>query len=99
LRIVSIATVVFPVCLSQIINSLCPLPIGTIVSIAFIPVARGTFTDFLVITQGATFSIGNTVVVEIAHFPSIVVPSASTTLHRYSSPTLIEKTLPVDFTS
>jgi len=97
--IVSIAIVVLPVCLSQIINSLCPLPIGTIVSIALTPVASGTFTDFLVITPGATSSIGKTVFVEISHFPSIGVPRLSTTLPRNSSPTLIEKTCPVDFTS
>jgi hypothetical protein len=57
-----------------------------------IPVSNGTFTDFLVITPGATFSIGKIVFVEISHFPSIGIPRESTTLPRYSCPTLIENT-------
>jgi len=42
--IVSIAIAVFPVCLSPIINSLCPLPMGIIESIGLIPVCKGSFT-------------------------------------------------------
>jgi len=91
--------VVLPVCLSHIINSLCPLPIGTIESIAFIQVSIGTFTDCLVITQGATFSIGYISVLSISHLPSIGFPRASTTLHKKFSHTFIENTCHVDFTN
>jgi len=52
------ATAVLPVCLSQIINSLCHLPIGTIVSIDLIPVSSGWWTGFLAITQVAFLSTG-----------------------------------------
>ena len=49
---------VFPVCLSPTINSLCPLPIGTKASIAFIPVSNGVRTKSLSIIGGASFSTG-----------------------------------------
>ena len=39
--IVSMAMTVFPVCLSPMINSLCPLPMGIIESIALSPVCKG----------------------------------------------------------
>ena len=39
------------------ISSRCPLPIGTMASIALIPVCIGVSTDFLVITPDATLSI------------------------------------------
>jgi len=97
--IVSIAIVVFPVCLSHIINSLCHLPIGTIESIALIQVSIGMLTDCLVITHGATFSMGYMSLVWISHLPSIGLARASTTLHKNFSQTFIEKTLPVDLMS
>jgi hypothetical protein len=53
LIIVSIAIAVFPVYLSPIINSLCPLPIGTKQSTAFKPVYIGSWTLFLGIIPGA----------------------------------------------
>jgi len=55
-KIVSIATAVFPVYLSPIINSLWPLPIGTKQSTAFKPVCIGSWTDFLGIMPGALIS-------------------------------------------
>ena len=54
--IVSIATVVLPVCLSQIISSLCPRPIGTKPSTDLRPVCIGSVTDFLGIIPGALIS-------------------------------------------
>ena len=50
------ATAVFPVYLSPIINSLYPLPIGTKQSTAFKPVYIGSWTDFLGIIPGAFIS-------------------------------------------
>jgi hypothetical protein len=46
-----------PVCLSPMINSLCPLPIGTKQSTAFNPVYIGSCTDFLGMIPGAFNSI------------------------------------------
>jgi hypothetical protein len=80
------------------INSLCHLPIGTIVSIALIPVSNGVFTDFLVITQGAIFSTGKKCFASIFQSPSIGFPKASKTLHKYSSPTHTLRTLQRAFT-
>jgi hypothetical protein len=45
-----------------------------------------------VITQGATFSIGNISFVTISHLPSIGSQRAFTTLHKNSLPTFTEKT-------
>jgi len=58
LIIVSNAIAVLPVCLSQIISSLCHLPTGTKASIIFKPVCNGWSTHFLVITHGAILSTG-----------------------------------------
>ena len=52
----SIATAVLPVCLSPIINSRCPLPTGTRLSIDFKPVCIGSLTDCLGIIPGALTS-------------------------------------------
>lgn len=49
----SIAIAVFPVYLSPMINSLCPLPMGTKQSTAFNPVYMGSETDYLGIIPGA----------------------------------------------
>lgn len=68
-------------------SSLCPLPIGTMASIDLIPVSRGTFTDFLVITPGATFSTSQKCLALISFPPSIGSPIPLSTLPRYSSPT------------
>ena len=53
----AIAIAVLPVCLSPMISSRCPRPIGTMESIALIPVCNGVSTDFLEITPDATRSI------------------------------------------
>ena len=81
------AIVVFQVCLFQMISSLCPLPIGTIASMALIQVSRGTLTDFLEITPGATFSTSQKCFGMIGAHSSTGCPSPSSTLQRYSSPT------------
>ena len=48
-----IAMIAYPVCLSPMINSLCPRPIGTRLSTAFIPVNIGSLTDIRGIIPGA----------------------------------------------
>jgi hypothetical protein len=53
---VSIATAVFPVCLSPIISSRWPLPIGTKQSTAFNPVCIGSCTDLRGMIPGALIS-------------------------------------------
>ena len=84
---VSIAIAVLPVCLSPIINSLCPLPTGIRESIAFNPVCIGSFTDCLGIIPGAFAST----LVRFTFFrtplPSIGLPNASTTLPNKPLPT------------
>jgi hypothetical protein len=52
----STAMAVFPVCLSPIMSSLYPLPIGTSESTDFNPVIIGSCTDFLGIIPGALTS-------------------------------------------
>merc|ERR1712121_580998 len=47
------ATAVLPVCLSPMINSLWPLPMGTKLSTALIPVCMGSLTDCLGMIPGA----------------------------------------------
>ena len=95
---VSIAMAVLPVCLSPIISSRCPLPIGTMASIALIPVCNGVSTDFLEITPEATRSIWRNLSVSIGPFPSIGCPSAFTTRPNMASPTGTSTTRPVVFT-
>ena len=93
--IASKAIAVLPVCRSPIINSLWPLPIGTILSTALSPICTGSSTGFLVITPGATFSTGEVNLVLIGPLPSIGFPRASTTLPTSSGPTGTSKILPV----
>jgi len=96
--IVSSAMAVLPVCLSQIISSLCHLPIGTRASIIFRPVCSGWSTDFLVITHGAILSTGYFSFDLIGHSQSTGSPKAFTTLPSIASHTDTENTCPVDFT-
>ena len=77
---------VFPVCLSPIINSHCPLPIGTNPSTAFNPVCIGSFTDFLGIIPGAFIYTLDLFVVLTGPRPSIGLPKASKTRPNISSP-------------
>ena len=95
---VSIAIAVLPVCLSPMISSRCPLPIGTMASIALIPVCSGVSTDFLVITPDATLSILRYLSVWIGPLPSIGCPRAFTTRPSMQSPTGTSTTRPVVFT-
>ena len=85
--IVSKAIDVFPVCLSPMINSRCPLPIGIIASIETIPVCNGSQTDCLAMIPGAGDSIKRVSVLEIAPFPSIGATKAFTTRPKISEPT------------
>ena len=90
---------VLPVVLSPIINSLCPLPIGIMASIALMPVCTGVSTDFLMATFGATISTSRVSFVSTGPLPSIGDPIPSTTLPKSSSPTGTCITLPVPRTS
>ena len=95
---VSSTKAVFPICLSPMINSLCPRPIGIAASITLIPVAKGVFTDSLSITEGAGLSIGKRSFVAILPLPSKGSPKGFTTLPNNDSPTGTESTEPVLFT-
>ena len=95
---VSTAIAVFPVCLSPIISSRCPLPIGIMESIALIPVCKGVSTDFLVITPEATLSILRYLSVCMGPLPSMGWPKAFTTRPNMASPTGTSTTRPVVFT-
>ena len=92
---VSMAMAVLPVCLSPIINSLCPRPIGNIESMARIPVSIGSLTDFLSTIPGASCSIGRYSVLSISPCPSIGAPNASMILPTNASPTGIPAFFPV----
>lgn len=83
---VSIATAVFPVCLSPIINSLYPLPIGTKQSTDLRPVYIGSCTDFLGIIPGALISTLFLSLDLTGPRPSIAFPRASKTLPNIPSP-------------
>ena len=93
--IVSVAMDVLPVCLSPMISSRCPRPIGNMESIERIPVSRGTVTDLRSMIPGAGFSIGRYSSAWISPFPSIGSPSAFTILPINLSPTGIPACLPV----
>src|SRR5712691_8944624 len=58
LLMLSIATAVLPVWRSPISSSRWPRPMGIMLSIALMPVCTGVFTDWRVITPGATRSMG-----------------------------------------
>jgi hypothetical protein len=84
--IVSTAIAVFPVYLSPMINSLCPLPIGTKQSTDLSPVCMGSKTDYLGIIPGAFNSTLLLYLALTGPFPSIGLPKASNTLPSISSP-------------
>lgn len=77
---------------------LCPLPIGTMESMALIPVCSGVSTPFLEMTPDATRSTGRYLSVVIGHFPSIGCPSAFTTRPSSAFPTGTSTTRPVVLT-
>src|SRR6266568_2784355 len=99
LMMVSTATAVLPVCLSPMISSRWPRPIGTIESIAFRPVCTGCDTDFLQTTPGATFSMTSVILAEIGPLPSIGWPSEFTTRPSSSGPTGTSRMRPVHLTA
>ncbi|MPM37706.1 hypothetical protein SDC9_84325 [bioreactor metagenome] len=93
--IVSVAMVVLPVCLSPMMSSLWPRPMGNMESIARIPVCKGVLTDFLSTILGALHSMGRKSSARISPLPSMGVPKASTTLPKKLSPTKTPAILPV----
>ena len=98
LMIVSIPIVVFPVWRSPMINSLWPLPIGNIASIARIPVSNGWSTLLRSITPGAMVSIFSKWSYSIGPLPSIGSLKGLTILPVSPLPTPIETTLCVRLT-
>ena len=80
----SIAMAVFPVYLSPMISSLCPLPIGTKQSTDLSPVCMGSFTDYLGMIPGAFNSILLLSAVLMGPYPSMGLPKASKTLPSIS---------------
>jgi hypothetical protein len=85
-KIVSMATAVFPVYLSPMMSSLCPLPTGTKQSTALSPVCMGSWTDFLGIIPGALISTLLRAFVLTGPSPSIGFPRASNTRPNISNP-------------
>jgi len=80
------AIAVLPVYLSPMINSLCPLPIGTKQSTAFNPVYMGSETDYLGIIPGAFNSTLLLFDPSTGPAPSMGLPKASKTLPSICSP-------------
>ena len=87
LMIVSSATAVLPVWRSPMISSRWPRPIGTMASIALMPVCSGSLTGWRSTTPGAMRSTAPKAVVAIGPLPSIGWPSAFTTRPTSASPT------------
>uniref|UniRef100_A0A6B0UWL4 Uncharacterized protein n=1 Tax=Ixodes ricinus TaxID=34613 RepID=A0A6B0UWL4_IXORI len=98
LIIPSIAMAVLPVCLSPIISSRWPRPIGTRLSTALIPVSIGSFTEILGIMPGAFTPTRARDLHPRGPLPSMGLPRASTTRPRSSGPTGTSTIAPVRFT-
>ena len=81
------------------ISSRCPRPIGTIASIALMPVCKGTFTGARSCTPYAMRSIGRICVFANAPLPSTGSPSTLITRPTISSDTGMESTAPVLLTN
>src|SRR5918995_1721987 len=98
LRMVSTATVVFPVLRSPMISSRWPRPIGVIASMALIPVCSGSCTGRRATMPGAWISRRRYVSVLTGPLPSIGCPRALTTRPSMTSPTGTERMRPVSWT-
>lgn len=92
------AIAVFPVYLSPMISSLCPLPMGTKQSTDFNPVCMGSNTDYLGIIPGAFNSILLLSLAFTGPFPSMGLPKASNTLPSMHSPIGTSTIAPVLYT-
>ena len=98
LIMVSMATAVFPVCLSPMISSLWPRPMGIMPSMALMPVWSGSLTDFLATMPGAFISTRFIALASIGPLSSMGCPRALTTLPMSASPTGTSTIFPVRFT-
>lgn len=83
---VSTAMAVFQVCLSPMISSRWPLPMGTSPSTALRPVCMGYVTDLRGMIPGALISTLCLLLLLTGPRPSIGLPSASKTRPNISSP-------------
>uniref|UniRef100_A0A1B0BN72 Uncharacterized protein n=1 Tax=Glossina palpalis gambiensis TaxID=67801 RepID=A0A1B0BN72_9MUSC len=86
------------ICLSPMINSRWPRPIGTNESTALIPVCIGSRTETRGIIPGALIPTRKRSLVLMAPLPSIALPRASTTRPNISLPTGTSTIAPVRFT-
>uniref|UniRef100_A0A1A9VCE7 Uncharacterized protein n=1 Tax=Glossina austeni TaxID=7395 RepID=A0A1A9VCE7_GLOAU len=86
------------ICLSPMINSRWPRPIGTNESTALIPVCIGSRTETRGIIPGALIPTRKRSLVLMAPLPSIALPKASTTRPNISLPTGTSTIAPVRFT-
>src|SRR6266704_2023828 len=84
---VSRMTAVLPVWRSPMISSRCPRPIGIMLSIALMPVWRGSRTGWRSSTPGAMRSSGLRCFVKMGPLPSTGWPSGFTTRPTSASPT------------
>ena len=87
LMMVSRITAVFPVWRSPMINSRWPRPMGIMLSIALMPVCKGSRTGWRSMTPGARRSSGLRSLVTIGPLPSSGCPSGFTTRPTSASPT------------
>uniref|UniRef100_A0A1A9ZX38 Uncharacterized protein n=1 Tax=Glossina pallidipes TaxID=7398 RepID=A0A1A9ZX38_GLOPL len=85
-------------CLSPMINSRWPRPMGTNESTALIPVCIGSRTETRGIIPGALIPTRKRSLVLMAPLPSIALPKASTTRPNISLPTGTSTIAPVRFT-
>ena len=95
---VSSAMAVLPVWRSPISSSRWPRPMGIIVSMALMPVAMGSRTDWRSMTPGARRSTGRNLSVLMGPLSSMGWPSALTTRPMRASPTGTDMILPVRLT-
>src|SRR6476659_2296260 len=98
LRMVSTATVVFPVLRSPMISSRWPRPIGIMASMALMPVCSGWCTGLRPMMPGAWISTRRSMPPTIGPLPSTGSPSALTTRPSSASPTGTDRMRPVERT-
>jgi len=98
LMMASIARDSLPVPRSPISSSRCPLPMGTMASMALTPVCRGSFTDWRSLMPGALNSTGRVRSAFTSPLSSMGIPSGFTTRPMSSWPTGTWSTRPVRLT-
>uniref|UniRef100_A0A147BVL5 Putative conserved secreted protein n=1 Tax=Ixodes ricinus TaxID=34613 RepID=A0A147BVL5_IXORI len=95
---VSMAMAVLPVCLSPMMSSRWPRPMGTRLSTALMPVSMGSFTEIRGMMPGALTPTRALPLHATGPLPSMGLPRASTTRPRSSGPTGTSTIAPVRLT-